>query len=84
MERMTSIQFAHTPSANKKRITAFLPSLVQVDNGAAMLNNLQHSNDYEGRRVTHSIAVPTTLHSPLDNRAVAKPWKGNCKRPFTF
>ncbi|GFU18315.1 hypothetical protein TNCV_3742871 [Trichonephila clavipes] len=41
-----------TPSTNKKQIIAILPSLVQTENGAAMLNGLLHPNDYEGRRVT--------------------------------
>ncbi|GFX31692.1 hypothetical protein TNCV_4082161 [Trichonephila clavipes] len=41
-----------------------------------MLNDLLHSNDYEGRRVACRIDVlPTTPHSALDTSAVIRSWK---------
>ncbi|GFW42208.1 hypothetical protein TNCV_1206641 [Trichonephila clavipes] len=58
-----------TPSAN---IREPLPSLVQIDNRAAILNGLLHSNNYEGRRVTRCIEdLPTTPHSALGTSTVA-------------
>ncbi|GFW44768.1 uncharacterized protein TNCV_4510821 [Trichonephila clavipes] len=40
-----------TLSTNKMRITALIFSLVQIDNGAAMLKDPLHPNDYDERRV---------------------------------
>ncbi|GFX58727.1 kelch-like protein 10 [Trichonephila clavipes] len=45
------------PSTNKKRTASTLSSSVQIGNGVAMGNDLLHSNDYWGRRVTRCINV---------------------------
>ncbi|GFU04336.1 hypothetical protein TNCV_864341 [Trichonephila clavipes] len=83
MRRMISAGFP--PSVNKKRITALLSYLVQIDNEIAMLNGLLHSNDYEGRRVTRCFEVlPTTPHSMLDTSAVAKLWKEKSLKSLYF
>ncbi|GFW34804.1 hypothetical protein TNCV_697921 [Trichonephila clavipes] len=63
-----------TPSANNERITALLSSLVQIDNRAALSNDLLHPNDCEETRVTRCVEkLPTTSHSALDYSIVAKP-----------
>ncbi|GFV95004.1 uncharacterized protein TNCV_1030021 [Trichonephila clavipes] len=48
MDGMASIQLTDIPpSASKKRITVLLPSLMQIDDRAALLNGLWHSKHYE-------------------------------------
>ncbi|GFX26967.1 hypothetical protein TNCV_1841391 [Trichonephila clavipes] len=45
--------------------------LVQIDNGAALLNGLLHSNNYEVRRVTRCIeGLPTKPHAMMDTSVV--------------
>ncbi|GFU19064.1 hypothetical protein TNCV_430971 [Trichonephila clavipes] len=67
--------FKHLPQM-EHRVPSLLSSLGQVNNGAAMLNGVIHSNDYEGRRVTSCIEVlSTTPHSALDSNDVVKSWK---------
>ncbi|GFW89338.1 hypothetical protein TNCV_3966281 [Trichonephila clavipes] len=73
------------PSANKKRISPFVPSLEQMDIGVDVLNRLQHSNEYEEIRVTRCTdALPTTPHSTLDTSTFAKLWKDESYTPFTY
>ncbi|GFY36151.1 hypothetical protein TNCV_4845231 [Trichonephila clavipes] len=67
MEELLSIREGITPSANKKRITVIVSSLVQFDNGAAMLYGLLHSNNYEEWRVTRCMLTTARYY------AVAKP-----------
>ncbi|GFX53801.1 hypothetical protein TNCV_1597471 [Trichonephila clavipes] len=70
------ISAVFTCPSNRKRITVLLSSLVQIDNGAAMLYGLLQPYEYEKRRLTLCIEVfSTTLHSALDTRTVVKPWK---------
>ncbi|GFU36695.1 hypothetical protein TNCV_3311861 [Trichonephila clavipes] len=58
---------------------------VEIDNGAAILKSLLHSNDNEGRRFTRCIEVlPTIPHSVLDTSAVTKNWKGKLQKSFCF
>ncbi|GFW17353.1 hypothetical protein TNCV_3905631 [Trichonephila clavipes] len=68
-------QVLHFPQTNSGSLP--LSSLVQIDNGASMLNGLLHSNDYAERRVTRCIVVlPTAPHSSgLDTSSVAKSLK---------
>ncbi|GFV62463.1 hypothetical protein TNCV_630421 [Trichonephila clavipes] len=72
-----------TPSANKKRITTLLSSLVEMNNGAVILNGLLHSHDYDKRQEACCIEVlPTTFHSALDTSTVATPWKEKLQNSF--
>ncbi|GFW45470.1 hypothetical protein TNCV_3244101 [Trichonephila clavipes] len=85
MKWMVSIHRRFHTFRQKKRITALLFFLVQIDNEAAMLNGLLHTNDYEERRVTRCREVlPTASHSALDISYVAKPWKEKLQKSLCF
>ncbi|GFW36847.1 hypothetical protein TNCV_4348881 [Trichonephila clavipes] len=71
MRQIISVSF--TAFANKKLITVFLSSLMQIDNGAAMLNGLQYSNVRGKTSDTLFRSVASIInHSALDTSAVAK------------
>ncbi|GFU99121.1 hypothetical protein TNCV_1228351 [Trichonephila clavipes] len=58
------------PSANKKRIIVPISTLMQIDNGVALLNCLLHPEDCEERLVTRCMEVlPTIPPSTLDTRS---------------